>query len=516
MFRDSAILRGLILAGVCLPLALFIGYQLATPDEKSSLVWIGAVFGLLTVPFLIRWHHPLLIICWNLSIAVFFIPGTPAIGLVIAGVSLLISIVSRTVQKQKAFFFLHCPSVSFPLILLAVVVVITMAATGGLHSHALGSETWGASRYLWIMGGIIGYFALIAQPTPPSSAKLMAALFFLSGMTALIPVLLLLAGPSFQIFTPIFQPTGVAGTLVNTSYNLSGGELERFTGLFVMSQSFCWFMLARFGIRGLFDWHRPWRLVAFAGIFMIGLLAGFRSYIILMFFLFLVQFHFEKLYRSSLFWGFLAGGLLLCTFVVSYSDQLPLTVQRSISFVPMIKIDPVAQIDAMSTTDWRLEMWKVVLPLVPQYLLLGKGYSFDGTDYYLSTQALSHGLRSVYEGAMISNDYHNGFLTLIIPLGIFGFLAFAAFCWGSLRALYANYRYGDPELNRINTFLLAYFIARLVFYLTIYGEFHLDLMIFTGIIGLSLTLNGGVRSKKPAALQPMMQPKPKTLQFQPV
>jgi O-antigen ligase len=161
-------------------------------------------------------------------------------------------------------------------------------------------------------------------------------------------------------------------------------------------------------------------------------------------------------------------------------------------------------------------MWKVVLPLVPQYLLLGKGYSFDGTDYYLSTQALSHGLRSVYEGAMISNDYHNGFLTLIIPLGIFGFLAFAAFCWGSLRALYANYRYGDPELNRINTFLLAYFIARLVFYLTIYGEFHLDLMIFTGIIGLSLTLNGGVRSKKPAAIQPAIERRAKTLQFQPV
>ena len=114
---------------------------------------------------------------------------------------------------------------------------------------------------------------------------------------------------------------------------------------------------------------------------------------------------------------------------------------------------------------------------------------------------MARGIYSGYEWVLVSNDYHNGPLTLIVPFGIFGVLAFAAFCWGALRALYANYRYGDPELKLINTFLLAGFITHLVFYSIFFGAFYLDLIAFTGIIGLSLTLNGGVRSPEQAAIR---------------
>jgi UPF0716 family protein affecting phage T7 exclusion len=62
-----------------------------------------------------------------------------------------------------------------------------------------------------------------------------------------------------------------------------------------------------------------------------------------------------------------------------------------------------------------------------------------------------------------------------------------------LRVLYRNYLYSEPELKSLNTFLLAQFVARLVFYVGFYGQFYLDLMIFTGSVGLSLALNSGVR-----------------------
>jgi hypothetical protein len=62
--------------------------------------------------------------------------------------------------------------------------------------------------------------------------------------------------------------------------------------------------------------------------------------------------------------------------------------------------------------------------------------------------------------------------------------------------LYSNYRWGDPKLHRLNTFLLAFFVARLLFYFTLYGQFDLDLMVFTGTVGLSLSLNGGVSRRK--------------------
>jgi hypothetical protein len=59
--------------------------------------------------------------------------------------------------------------------------------------------------------------------------------------------------------------------------------------------------------------------------------------------------------------------------------------------------------------------------------------------------------------------------------------------------LYQNYRNSDPALTQINTLLIAWFLARVVMYLTIYGSFDLDLPFFVGVVGLSLSLNGGVR-----------------------
>ena len=61
--------------------------------------------------------------------------------------------------------------------------------------------------------------------------------------------------------------------------------------------------------------------------------------------------------------------------------------QRSLSFLP-IQVDKVARHDAMSTLDWRFQIWKTVLPEVPKYLWLGKGYNFSGTDYDLTQEAI--------------------------------------------------------------------------------------------------------------------------------
>jgi len=90
-----------------------------------------------------------------------------------------------------------------------------------------------------------------------------------------------------------------------------------------------------------------------------------------------------------------------------------------------------------------------------------------------------------------------------------------AFCVASLRVLYRNYRYSPPELRSINTFLLSYFIGRLLFYLVFYGKFYLDLMLFTGIIGLSLSLNGGVRQSAEVQTSAALA-SPEDLRLQPV
>jgi choline-glycine betaine transporter len=103
---------------------------------------------------------------------------------------------------------------------------------------------------------------------------------------------------------------------------------------------------------------------------------------------------------------------------------------------------------------------------------------------------------------ILSGDYHNGPLSVLIPFGIWGVLAFLAFVIAALRLLYLNFRYGEDALRRINTFLLSFFITKIFMFMTVFGAIHLDIAVFAGIVGLSVSLNGGMCQAKRAAVQP--------------
>jgi len=71
--------------------------------------------------------------------------------------------------------------------------------------------------------------------------------------------------------------------------------------------------------------------------------------------------------------------------LIPFVGHLPLSVQRTLSFLPL-PVDPVAQASADLSTEWRLQMWKNVLPQIPQYLWLGKGYSISAADLLEGTE----------------------------------------------------------------------------------------------------------------------------------
>ena len=98
----------------------------------------------------------------------------------------------------------------------------------------------------------------------------------------------------------------------------------------------------------------------------------------------------------------------------------------------------------------------------------------------------------------MASDFHSGPLSVIIPLGIFGAIAFLWFLAPAFRVLFNNYRHGDKDYHRLNTFLLAYFTVRVIYFFVIFGSFHTELTIFTGLIGLSISVNGGMRRPAPA------------------
>ncbi|MEI2722443.1 MAG: O-antigen ligase family protein [Verrucomicrobiota bacterium] len=513
MTNPISIIRSLLIYGLCLPLAIYLGYLLANPMDRVSFGVVIVVLFLPLIPLLLRWHHFLLVMSWNMSVVLFFIPGSPYLWLLMTALSLGLTALQYVLKRNVQFA--SVPSVTLPLLVLAGVIVITAELTGGVGIRAFGDEAIGGKRYIMLLGAIAGYFALTSHRIPPGRGVLYVALYFLGSLTLIVSN----AGPwlpSSLYFIFALFPVDRLGALTGDA---TQGDFVRLTGVTLAAMGALFFVLARHGMRGVFDlgerWrflplrfrgglaiNQPWRLLFFFGVVVISLLGGYRSSVIMIALVLLGLFHLEGLARTKLMPVFVLLGIIVVAIGLPLVDKLPITIQRGLSFLP-IEVNPIARADAENSSEWRLKIWREVVPTIPQYLLVGKGYSIDARELEEATAFAEYNKNDTGITATVASDFHNGGLSLIIPLGLFGLISFLWFLAAAFRVLRYNYRYGDAEYRRINTFLLAYFTVRVLFFFVIFGSFHTELTIFTGLIGLSISLNGGMCRPAPAhALAP--------------
>jgi hypothetical protein len=338
---------------------------------------------------------------------------------------------------------------------------------------------------------------MTAYRIPVARALLCTGLFLLGGAASIITTIIAFGPSQFYNLALVFPVSGAEFGKIANELGYTAGfsdPIERFSGLtFACNAMFC-FLLARYGIRQMFSGTRLWRFALLVVLVLTGALGGFRSVFILEALTFLLLFYFEGLFRSKYFGFFLGTLILVGALLVPLANKLPLSIQRAISVLPL-KLDPIARFEAESSTQWRVEMWEMLLPEVPRYLWLGKGLAVSGADLELSADLAGRGQMSSQELAITGGVYHNGPLTLLIPFGIWGALGWIWLVVASIRALYRNHRYGDESLRRINAFLLAFFVAKVVMFFTLYGDFRSEFASFVGLVGFSVALNGGIRRK---------------------
>jgi O-antigen ligase len=489
--NNSTALRSLAIYGVCLPIAIFLGYMLAGPLTWTSLGTVVIIFSILLLPFLLRFHHPLLILGWNASITAFFLPGAPKIWLPLMAISLTVSIARRTMDRT--FRFISVPELTWPLIAIALIVIATAQATGGIGLRSMGGGVYGGKRYIFLLGAIVGYFALTAHRILPKHRNLYITFFLLGGITTVVGDLFYANSPTLQYLFLLFPPNSYAQE--------TKAGMVRFAGIYGTATVLYYFMLVKYGIRGLFTLNRPWRLLFFLAVTFASLMGGFRSAFVTIVLVFSLQFYLEGLHKTGLLPALVLGVILASAVVFPFVKHFPISIQRTLSFLP-IEVDSVARMDAESSTDWRLEIWKAVLPQVPKYLLLGKGLGMKAEDYDFTISHVTGAMQAFSEDqswAALASDYHSGPLSLVIPFGIWGVLAFLWLIVAGCRVLYKNYRYGDSDLRIANSYLLAAFIVKIIVFFFIFGGFYGDMHAFVGVLGMSVALNGGVaqRSTEP-------------------
>ncbi len=498
-------IRALLLYALVIPGALVVGYLVASRRDAGGYVdwqtWgpIILILGLLCFPLLLKWHHAILFFAWNTTAALLFLPGSPEVWFAMAFVSLGVAFLERALLREMKW--ISVPSVVFPVLFLVAVVLVTARLTTGIGVRALGSATVGGKAYFWIFAGAVGFIAMISRRVPVQKAPLYLGLFFLGALINVIPSTISFVPRWLYFIYFIFPVTGNdLGSLATSGI---GETAVRFYGLTTACIAGFSYVLARFGIRGLFE--KPWRFALLLSIGIAGSLGGFRSIIIHFSLLFLVLFMVEGHFRSPKYVACLFGAIVLVGAVVlPFADRMPLSIQRSLSIIPGVPLSPIARYEGEASTEWRIRVWQAALPDVSRYFWFGKGLGVGGGDLELTTELYKRGLLSSEDLSILTEAYHNGPLTVLIPFGIWGAIGWIWFLAASIRALYLNYRHGEESLKRINTFLLAFFISRTILYFVVFGDFRSDFAPFVGIIGLGLALNGGIcrRAAVPVAVAP--------------
>ena len=141
----------------------------------------------------------------------------------------------------------------------------------------------------------------------------------------------------------------------------------------------------------------------------------------------------------------LLGVMLLVVCTVPFVNKMPYNIQRALSFLP-VSIDSETRQQAQGSLEWRVQIWKAVLPQVPQYFFKGKGLAMSRADLDFSMSSLTGTMKESSEDqswAALASDYHNGPLSVLIPFGVWGAAAFIWFLWAGGRVLYRNYKFGS-------------------------------------------------------------------------
>jgi hypothetical protein len=500
MNNAPAIFRSLIVYAICMPLAIMMGYLLTNPLDYSTAAIYGVFALILSLPILLRWHYPLMLLCFNTSIVVFFLKGRPDLGLVMMVLSLGISTLERILSSEKSF--IRVPQITWPLICMVVVVLFTAKLTGGFGFRALGSEVYGGKKYVDLLAGIATYFAFTAQRISPKNARLYASLFLLGGVTAFVGDLYSITPSALHFIYWVFPPSG------SSSDSFEFG-VTRLGGVSGAAATFAAWLVARHGLRGIFLSGKRWRLVLFIVASLMILLGGFRIKILSYLFVMGLLFFLERLYQTRMLLVIVLAGILGTVAIIPLARHLPYTAQRALAFLPL-DISSEARLSADDSTQWRIDMWKALLPQIPPHLLLGKGYAISMEDFQMMERETA--FRAVDEsqqGLALAGDYHNGPLSVIIPFGIWGAIAFLWLTIAGMQVMYCNYRYGDESLRTFNAYFLVTYLYVFVRFFIVYGSMTDDLMNFASMIGISVALNGGVRRAAPQpvqARQPMVYP----------
>lgn len=417
----------------------------------------------------------------------------------LVGVVFLRTIIQKELTPRRGWMWRF-------IYLFVAVLAVTIAARG-TGFRFLGDSRWGGMRYVEVFLTMLFVFVVLQlRLTPRQWRVAIIAMSVLALLPTLADIVFILSDGAVYFHYYLIKH-GAVGEALQASWS---GGVTRFKSAESGGMALLILPFVLFPPTARHLWK--YVLLVVGGIALLSI-TGFRLGIIRaaafvwIYFFLVLRGHRVKLLVVSVLLA--AAGLVLLFLLMPY---LPLSVQRAFSFIPFLNVDPLVEMSAVGTTDWRLQVWKNALSEIPEYWLLGKGYTYDPL-----VLASFMENRTPMDWARIQVAYHNGLLSLLIGMGVFGLFAglgvLATTAWRHYRVHMATWH--DDTLKRFHGVFFSLLIVSVAVFVSVYGDVYVS---FPGIFksialleGLALTNrsllaadNARAPTPSPARLVPAM------------
>jgi hypothetical protein len=283
----------------------------------------------------------------------------------------------------------------------------------------------------------------------------------------------------------------IAGIISNSSFileifNQSGTDLDNInelTSTRINSAANVGVFLVIIAVLFYYKQKKKYKIIVFVilGLIISGL-SGFRGSIITIILFITIYYYLND--RIQLNRKFYIGVTFLITIVVFINllPYMPITIQRSFAWLPFTEISERANKLATGTTVWRIMIWEYALNYqVPEYLFIGKGLAFS-PDESLPVKISEH-----YGWAIRTLNYHSGPISLLVTLGLFGFVLFM---WFFLKEIKRHYNiqkkinWVSYKLKYYHLVILSFLVTEFIFYIFVYGDIQNSIPKLLFLIGL--------------------------------
>ncbi len=368
----------------------------------------------------------------------------------------------------------------------------------GFGFQSTGGSTWGGGMYLVLIPCALFFIASMSlRLTLIQWRTAISMMCIFSILPAIAEITGMLTGSARPFLNAIFinpQASSISFEEVRNNLDFS----YRFKGFMPAYSVFLLpFALLPFSSRSFLA-H-----LAFITLSLIfAALTGHRLLIITIL-LFTWSFFFFKASNKLTYMIKSSAALGFCWMLLAFSAHLlPLNAQRALSFVPGTGISHRMTDDARATSDWRVQVWKAAIKDIPEYVIIGKGFSYDAETFISIMRGSRVSQSDNIQWALFSGAYHQGILSLLICMGLPGLAAGVAFIFGILIRHWrvAHSQWQNAEEQRIHSALYIMFAVLSFNYVAIYGDVPVSfptLFFYGGL--LELLLNSKDKPQEDAA-----------------